>query len=294
MEILIKEKIKKMKKGIVIILIVMMLSTMACSFTINLPTLNTGPVKTVEVKEALPTDNNEMQVELNVGAAKLNIGSGATDLVNGTIKYNVTDWKPVIDYSNDSLEISQKESNINGIPSEKMINEWDLKFTNKLPLDMTIKAGAYQGNIELGGMNISNLRVTDGASDTTLSFSKPNLGKMTKLDYSTGASSVTLNGLANANFEIMKFTAGAGTYTLNFSGELQRDADVNVEAGVSSVTIVIPEGTKAVIKVDGGMHNIDTSGTWTVDSNVYTTKGTGSTLNIDVSMSLGSLELVQK
>jgi hypothetical protein len=283
-----------MKKGIVIILIVMMLSTMACSFTVNLPTLNTGPVKTVEVKEALPADNNEMQVELNVGAAKLNVTGGAADLVNGTIKYNVTDWKPVIDYSNDSLQISQTETNVNGIPSEKMVNEWDLKFTNEIPLDMTIKAGAYQGKIDLGGMNISNLRVTDGASDTTLSFSKPNLGKMTKLDYSTGASSVTLNGLANANFENMQFSSGAGTYRLDFSGDLQRDADVSIEAGVSTVTIVIPEGTKAVIQVNGGMHSINTAGTWTVDSNVYKTEGTGHTLNIDVSMNLGTLDLEQK
>jgi hypothetical protein len=283
-----------MKKGIVIILIGMMLSTMACSFTINLPTLNTGPVKTVEVKEALPTDNNEMQVELNVGAATLNVTGGATDLVNGTIKYNVPDWKPVVDYSNDSLQIRQTETNVNGIPSEKMVNEWDLKFTNEIPLDMTIKAGAYQGKIDLGGMNISNLRVTDGASDTTLSFSKPNLGKMTKLDYSTGASSVTLNGLANANFENMHFSSGAGTYKLDFSGDLQRDADVTIDAGVSTVTIVIPEGTKAVINVNGGMHSISTSGTWTVDSNAYKTEGTGSTLNIDVNMNLGTLNLERK
>ena len=45
---------------------------------------------------------------------------------------------------------------------------------------------------------------------------------MSILRYETGASTVKLNGLANANFGTLIFSGGAGDYTLDFSGDLQR------------------------------------------------------------------------
>lgn len=283
-----------MKKGIIFIIVAMMLSTMACSFTVNIPSIKTGPEKTVEINEPLPSSDNPIEVELNVGAAKLNVSGGAKDLVNGTVTYNVPDWVPEVTFSDDRLVIGQKETNITGFPSEQLINKWDIQLTNKIPLDININAGAYQGDLELGGMNITNLKINDGASDTKVSFATPNNGTMDKLDYSSGASTVELTGLGNANFEKMQFSAGAGSYTLDFSGELQQDADVNIEAGVSSIKIIIPEGTRAEIVVEGELKDVSTRGTWTVESNTYSTEGTGKLFKIYVNMNLGSLELLQK
>ena len=67
---------------------------------------------------------------------------------------------------------------------------------------------------------MKSLVIKDGASDNVVSFDAVNPVNMTKLDYTTGASTVTLKGLANANFDIMSFTGGAGTYTLDFAGTL--------------------------------------------------------------------------
>jgi hypothetical protein len=53
---------------------------------------------------------------------------------------------------------------------------------------------------------------------------------------------VELKGLANANFEQMSFTSGAGDYTLSFNGDLQRDASVTIDSGFGTVNIIVPEG----------------------------------------------------
>ena len=51
-------------------------------------------------------------------------------------------------------------------------------------MNLVIKAGAYEGNFELGGLSIHSLEVTDGASKVDVSFSKPNLVEMTTFKYS--------------------------------------------------------------------------------------------------------------
>ena len=66
-----------------------------------------------------------------------------------------------------------------------------------------------------------------------MKFPKLNRVEMDSLYYQTGASNVHLSDLANANFASMVFRSGAGNYTLDFSGELQRDAEVKIESGIS-------------------------------------------------------------
>ena len=82
------------------------------------------------------------------------------------------------------------------------------------------------------------------------------------LHYETGASDVKMTGLANANFNMMDFSSGAGDYTLDFSGELQRDASVKISSGLSNIIIVVPEGVNAVVTVDGGASNVSAGSGW--------------------------------
>jgi hypothetical protein len=283
-----------MKKELLIVLTILVITSLACSFTVNLPSIETGPDKTFEVNEDLPSDGNSAQVRLEVGAASLSIKPNADALVEGSIVYNVTGWEPMVSRTDDSIVIKQETKGIQGIPSSSIKNDWDLRFNNDVPMDLTINAGAYQGKVELGGLSLTSLRVDDGASDSTVKFSEPNQVRMDVLDYNTGASNITLEGLANANFKQMSFSGGAGNYTLDFSGELQNDSQVEVEAGVSTIKIIIPEGMNAEVHVNGEMKGVNTRGTWTVDGSNYSTEGSGPTLLIDVNMNLGSLDLVQE
>ena len=115
---------------------------------------------------------------------------------------------------------------------------------------------------------------------------------MSSLRYETGASTVELLNLANANFASMNFRSGAGTYTLDFGGTLQRDADVDVESGLSTLTIVVPQGTAAEVEVSGGLSSVNASGAWeTRDSARYKLEGQGPVLRIDITMGAGTVNL---
>ena len=161
-------------------------------------------------------------------------------------------------------------------------------------MQLTINAGAYQGDLELGGLALKSLEVSDGAADVRVNFSEANLVEMDTLRYITGASNVKLGSLANANFASMIFRSGAGDYTLDFSGSLQRDAVVTIESGISQVVIVIPIGTPASVNFNGGLTSVTKSSQWSQSGNTYTQPGEGPKLTINVDMGAGNLELRSK
>ncbi len=263
------------------------LASIACGFSIDLPERQkAGP----EVKESITVadpKSDETRLSLSFSAGKLTLSPGAKNLVDGTAVYNVEDFKPKIQKNDNSIEI--KQGDFKSLPPfDEIKNEWDLKLSNT-PLDLTVQAGAYEGNLELGGLALKSLTVRDGASHVDLSFLEPNQTEMSILRYETGASNVKLSGLANANFSTLTFSGGAGDYTLDFSGKLQRDAVVTIESGLGNLSLVIPENVNASVTVEGTAVNINHSSGWAQNGQKYTQNSSGPTLTILVKMAAGNL-----
>jgi hypothetical protein len=158
-------------------------------------------------------------------------------------------------------------------------------------MSLNIKAGAYEGSFELGGLSIERLEVADGAARVNLSFSEPNQIEMSSMRYTTGASEVTLEGLANAYTSDLTFRSGAGSYTLDFSGELRSNMTVTIESGVSTVKVIIPEGVNAQVISETGLMTVSTSGDWQQHGNTYQQAGSGFTITIQAKMGAGNLRL---
>ncbi len=266
------------------------LASLACSTTINIPTLQTGPTQTVTINEPPPSGGAVANVTIKMGAGTMTLSGGASGLAQGTIQYNVADWKPAITRNGDTLTLEQNQQNVSGIPTQNVVNDWNIKLGGT-PMNLNLQAGAYKGSVDLGGLRLRQLDVQDGASQATVKFSAPNPEPMDELSYKTGASNITLLNLANANFSQMTFQGGAGNYTLDFGGTLQRDATVSIRAGVSGLTIRVPASTAAQVTVTGGLKNVTAQAPWTGSGDTYKTSGTGKGLAITVEMGLGNLNL---
>lgn len=265
------------------------LSSMACGFSFDLPEqVKAGPEVQETISVADPGED-ETQLLLSFGAGNLNLSTGAKNLVDGTAVYNVADLKPEIIEDGSQIEI--KQGNFQKLPPfDGMKNEWDLQLGSS-PMELEISAGAYEGDFELGGLALTNLVINDGAADVSLSFSEPNLAEMSEFNYSTGASDVRLDGLANANFERFIFNGGAGNYTLDFSGDLQRDATVSVDCGLSDLTLIIPQNVNTVITIDSALADINLGDGWSQKGSVYSQPGDGPTLTIIVNMGAGEITI---
>jgi hypothetical protein len=271
------------------------IAMLACTFTFNnkVQGMSVGAVQTKEIDVSAENTDENVKVKLEFGAGELMINPGSGEaLVSGTATYNVEEFEPQVTETQSMVKISQQVEDVNLIPAfgDDVENRWDLAL-GITPMELDISAGGYQGNYELGGIPLHGLRVTEGAAKTDLSFSKPNPIEMSLLRYDTGASQATLSGLANANFREMDFRSGAGEYHLDFSGQLQQDADVRIKSGLSSIVIIVPEGTAATVQFEGGLANVDRSGDWRLSGDVYSMIGDGPELRITVELGAGNLEL---
>jgi len=283
-----------MKKiGMIAAILALAGATLACSFSINAPEVKTIDTQELVVNEAAPTDVAGALVKIEMGAGKLNLSGGATGLVEGSIHYNVFGWDPKVTRENGGVRISQSRIEDFKIPGNDIINEWDLSL-GTFPTELEISAGAYEGNIDLSGVALTNLMVEDGASQATVEFNSLNPIEMTDFSYQTGASQVKIFGIANANASTFSFDGGAGDYTLDFSGELQKDLDVKVNSGVSKIEIRVPDGVPVRVTVTGGLNNVSPRGTWSINGSVYEKEGTGPRIDINVDMGVGSLDLISQ
>jgi hypothetical protein len=282
---------------ILFVIISLALVSLACGFDFNLPVttdIKTGPTRTDEINVELLEDSvTPAEVTLEFAAGELYLSPGAGDLLlGGEAVYNIEDLKPEISNKPEGVKIETGNYEFNGFPNfkGKIINTWDLEL-GTMPVNLSIKAGAYTGEYELGDLSISNLHISDGASSVYLNFEKPNLVEMKSLRYETGASDISLENLANANFDTMIFESGAGSYELDFSGQLQRDASVFIETGLSSMTITVPANMNVKLSFEGGLAEVTNRGTWDQSGNYYSITGDGPTLTISVQMNAGNLIL---
>jgi hypothetical protein len=249
--------------------------------------------QTFEIKEPAPSTIDSTKVEITMGAGTLKVSSGASGLVDGTIKYNVDSWKPIKTAADNKLSISQTSTSDVGVPDGKIVNDWDLKFGTS-PIDLSLSSGAYQGTLNLSGLAITNLAITDGASKSTVRFDSPNPSVLQLFSYKTGASEIELLGLGNANLKELTFDGGVGSYTLDFTGDLKNPIDARINSGMSDLKIIVPKNSHVIVTVSGGLSNVDANGTWTIEGNTYQCGSVGPAINISISMAVGNLQLIQQ
>ncbi len=249
-----------------------------------------GSTRTETIDVAVPDAEGPYRLELTVGAGTLDLSPGAGDkIVQGTVTISDDSLKPEVKISGNKVHIGQSHRHLVKV-RDHFKNDWNLQLGN-VPMSLKLGIGAAKGKIELGGLSLTELNVDQGASDFSLSFSQLNARSIDKLSFNAGAARSVLAGLANANAGKMSFKGGAGELRLSFDGELQRDLEVDITAAVGSVTIDVPSGTSASLKMKGALASVSAQGDWSRAGGDYRMSGSGPSIAFNVNVSVGRLEL---
>ncbi|MFX1355539.1 MAG: toast rack family protein [Promethearchaeota archaeon] len=209
--------------------------------------MNIGPVQR-ETHQVRLEGADRVEVTVQFGGGNLDIESGSDALLSGEFAYNVPDLKPEIVYNihgingvRGELLIRHKEQTIRWDRSIiELHNEWQLRLTEDVPLDLNADVGASTGELKLGGLRLASLNLTAGAADMRVQFDRPNAERLKSLSVRSGAARLDLLDLGNANLDELTFDGGLGTYTFDFRGEWQRSARAHIKAGASRVLLRIP------------------------------------------------------
>lgn len=289
---------------LITVILALTLASLACSFGLDIPGVDVnfsdserGPMMNEDILIEVP-EQRPIQLQIGFGAGQLNVEPGAQNgLVEGTARYDVAQLAPESEITGGNVSLTSgnldsfTDFNFN-FDFDRVENTWDLRLAAE-PMSLEIAGGAYQGTIELGGLALNDLTISSGASDLQVAFSEPNQVEMSELEVNTGASSTRMTGLANARFERMRFSGGAGDFTLDFSGELVRDAEVSIDSALSSLNLIIPEGLSTRLEVEGALANVDTPSGFSRSGGAYLQEGSGPTLTIKVELGAGDLQVTR-
>jgi hypothetical protein len=194
-------------------------------------------------------DANAVNAEIQMGAGKLDVSGGASELLEASFTYNVEELDPRATYTNGRLEV--RDSGVNmGIASladlDEFRNEWDLKLNEDVPMEMKINLGAGPSNLALGALALTSLNINGGAGEITIDLTGTWRNDLdARIAGGLGDLHLTLPREVGVRIEV-----DPGIGVVDASG-LTRDGNTytNNAYGVSDVTLRI--------HVDGGVGNIN-------------------------------------
>jgi hypothetical protein len=228
---------------------------------INVPTIDVGELR--NEREEIPLAGAESaSVDVLFGAGELEVEAGVSDqLLSAQFRYNVEQWEPQVTYTDGTLTIQQGDMKKDwGVPTGNTRNEWELEFSPEIPLEMNFDIGAGSGQLDLTGLQITDLDLDLGAGDFEVRFEEPSEIRMNTLRLDTGASKVDVDGIGNVSPQDVTVNGGVGDLTLDFAGDWTNSADVEITAGIGSITLRLPDNVGVRVETEGGLTNVNSDG----------------------------------
>lgn len=219
---------------------------------------NTKSTKEIQLK-----DERELKVSLEAGYGNLYISKGNPGSVvsaemeadkkidlDNCIDYRVRDHVGFLNMSLDCDQSGKMESKHHGksIHFDNLDSrDWHVEFTNAVPTAYDIELGLGRGDIDMTDLRVKDFSLSTGASSVKLKFGTPNKETIEDMNLEAGVSKFTAEGLCNARFHHLKFEGGVGSYTLDFKGTLDREVDADIDVGLGTLTVIIPDNIGAKI-----------------------------------------------
>lgn len=189
-----------------------------------------------------------VHASLDAGAGQLTIGGGSSHLLDADFTYSESYGNPRVDYNVASgvgqLSVSQDGESTHFLGVSR--NEWNLHFSNDVPLELKISMGAGQGQLRLRDVPVTRLELEMGAGQVEVDLTGDRK-KDLDADIEGGVGQATIRLPKNVG---VIATASGGIGAVSARG-LKHDGDeyTNEAYGKTPATIHL--------KVEGGVGEVD-------------------------------------
>src|SRR5271156_1987493 len=131
--------------------------------------------QTIELQGAKTVTAN---IEMPTG--KLDLAGGSASLLDANFKYRQRDGRPQANYSvnngEGSLDITQESPSHTHLAGKG--NDWQLRFADAVPLELSVEIGAGTGDLHLRGLNVNQLDAKVGAGQLNIDLTGPRKSDM--------------------------------------------------------------------------------------------------------------------
>jgi len=246
----------------------------------------------------------KIEVELEFGLGELRILP--EDMLKAAIlemSYNPRQVEYDIDYKvrKGTGRLFIESSTHRKIHIDSEDNLLDLTLSTRYPMSLEMDIGACDAEIDLGGVSLEYLDIDVGAASGDIDFSEPNPVRMKEMNIDAGASSLDMHSIGNANFDLMTFSGGAGSFDFDFRGEYKGESRIDIDIGVSSADIILPRGIPTRVETSGSnwlstvdFHKDDLE---EIDDNIYESldfKDAKTRIILIIDVGLGSVDIYWK
>ncbi len=188
-------------------------------------------------------------VVVRMGAGELRISGGAASLLEAEFTTNRERWIPELDYrvvgDRGRLEVRQKKGRSIFFGNRR--NEWDLRLSGGLPIDLAVKLGAGESRLDLRGVDLEALDVDMGVGELHLDLTGPRTRDIeVKVDGGVGSATITFprdigvrvevdGGIGSVNAR--GFVKDGHRYVNEAFGKTAAAIRVKVDAGIGSIDL---------------------------------------------------------
>jgi hypothetical protein len=180
-------------------------------------------------------------------AGELSVASGAKELLEADFSYRSSWSRPQVEYNVSAGQgrLTIRQPGLVHGPGGGH-NTWDLRLSNKVPLELKVDQGAGRARLTLGGLSLSRLDVEIGAGETIVDLTG---------DWKNDLTANIQGGVGRATVRLpsdvgVRARAEGGIGAIHVHG-LKKDGDayVNEAYGKSPITVKV--------QVEGGVGEIN-------------------------------------
>jgi hypothetical protein len=207
-----------------------------------------------------------LSAKLEYAAGSLRLGPGQpAELYRMDLSYDDDRFVPLSDFdaSRGSVLLGLRaagDAGVRVVSRNQLQQVAAVAFSPRVDVDLELALGAVDAEVDLGGLRVSSLDVNTGASRSLIRFSRPNLVRCRKAEFSAGAAELTVIGLGNSRCDEIAFEGGMGKVTLDFAGTWSSSARVQVKMAMGELTLRLPRKVGVRIAMDKFLSSFSTVG----------------------------------
>jgi Cell wall-active antibiotics response 4TMS YvqF len=207
-----------------------------------------------------------LAARLEYAAGNLRLGPSETgELYRMDLSYDNDRFVPLSDFDATRGAVvlglrAAGEAGVRVVSKNQLEQVAAVAFSPRVDLSLDVTLGAVNAEVELGGLRVSSLAVKTGASRSLVQFSRPNLRRCRRAQFSAGAAELTVIGLGNSRCDEIEFDGGMGKVTLDFSGAWTSSSRVQVKMAVGELTLRLPRKVGVRIAMDTFLSSFETVG----------------------------------
>jgi len=195
-----------------------------------------------------PQRAKSAQARLELGAGQLTINGGGQNLLDADFTYSNSFDEPRVDYSVSGgigdLKISQTSHGPNFGRSQ---NDWNLRFSKDIPLELKVDMGAGQGDLHFRDVPLTRLDLNIGAGQMDVDFTGDRKTDLTadieggvgqaniRLPKNVGVIAHASGGIGSIDVHGLKHDGDS--YTNDAYGKTPATIHLKVEGGIGQITL---------------------------------------------------------